>query len=227
MRPVGAVALGISGLLVPVMGIFPGRTMDRLADMAQGFMGVTHDGHAVHYFSWTNLKGCVISVLIGAAVYLLIVRGMLMKKEADGTTRYVNRWPRWADLEDGLYRPVLRILIGVGMGIAGVFDILTDMFVVLMRKTVYRDSLRVMELEEGNEVTHAFGVFLNYLEDFLNRSVWKNHPRRKDLEHWLVLRYASFKENTGFIGRSLSYGLILFCLGLCGTLIYLLVAALS
>ena len=250
MRPVSAAALAGGAVLIPVMGILPHQTMDRLADMAQGFMGVNHGGHQVHYFIWTNLKGSVISVLIGATVYLLVVRGLLMKRMEDGTTIYVNRWPKWADLEDQLYRPVLlrlaagvcgwicsildriadvtaKILIAVGKGVAGVLDILTDGFVVLMRKTVYKDSPRVMELEEGNEVTHAFGVFLNHLEDFLNRSVWKNHPRRKDLEHWLVLRYVSFKENTGFIGRSLSYGLILFCLGLCGTLIYLLVAALG
>ena len=250
MRPVSAAPLAVTALLIPVMGMFPSLTMERLADLAQGFMGVTHEGHAVHYFAWVNLKGSVISVLIGGAVYLLIVRVLLMRRMADGTTVYVNRWPKWADLEDGLYRPILlkwmagacggvcsvldriadvtiKILIALGKGIAGMLDILIDGFVVLMRKTVYKDSAGVMEPEEGNEVTHAFGVFLNRLEDFLNRSVWKNHPRRKDLEHWLVLKYVSFKENTGFIERSLSYGLILFCLGLCGTLIYLLVAALG
>ena len=40
--------------------------MDALADMAQGFLGVHHAGHAVHYFTWVNLKGSVISVAIGA-----------------------------------------------------------------------------------------------------------------------------------------------------------------
>ena len=227
MGSVSGMVLTVSALLIPVMGLFPSRTMNLLADMAQGFMGVAHEEHVVHYFTWANLKGSVISFLIGIGVYFLIVRGVLMKKEADGTTIYVNCWPKWADLEDSWYRPVLSVLTGVGNGLAGVLDILVDGFVVLMRKTLYRDSHGVMEPEEGNEVTHAFGVFLNRLEDFLNRSVWKNHPRRKDLEHWLVLKYVSFKENTGFIERSLSYGLILFCLGLCGTLIYLLVAALG
>ena len=50
---------------------------------------------------------------------------------------------------------------------------------------------------------------------------------RKDLEHWFVLKYASFKENATVIGRSLSFGLVLFCLGLCATLIYLLVSTLG
>ena len=82
------------------------------------------------------------------------------------------------------------------------------------------------ELEEGNTLTHVIGVSLNVLEELLNKTVWRHHEHRKDLEHWFVLKYASFKENATFIGRSLSFGLVLFCLGLCATLVYLLIFAL-
>ena len=41
-----------------------------------------------------------------------------------------------------------------------------------------------------------------------------------------MLKYASFKENATVIGRSQSFGLVLFCLGLCATLVYLLIFAL-
>ena len=74
-------------------------------------------------------------------------------------------------------------------------------------------------------MTHVIGVFLNRLEQLLNKTVWKNREHKIDLEHWFVLKYVSFKENTTVISRSLSYGLISFSLGLCATLIYLLVAA--
>ena len=67
---------------------------------------------------------------------------------------------------------------------------------------------------------------LNLLEELLNKTVWRHHEHRKDLEHWLVLKTAAFKENATIIGRSLSFGLVLFCLGLCATLIYLLVSTL-
>ena len=80
------------------------------------------------------------------------------------------------------------------------------------------------ELEEGNEVTHILGQFFNSLERGLNKTLWHEQPKKRDFEHWFALKYASFKENAGFIGRSLSYGLILFCIGLCVTLIYLLVS---
>ena len=118
------------------------------------------------------------------------------------------------------------ILPKVGAGIAGVLDILTDGTVLLLRKTIYRDSPQRGELEEGNALTHVIGVSLNVLEELLNKTIWRHHEHRKDLEHWFVLKYAAFKENATVIGRSLSFGLVLFCLGLCATLVYLLIFAL-
>ena len=244
-KPIGAVALTAVACGIPVLGMLPGLTMDRLADMAQGFLGAHHAGHAVHYFTWVNLKGSVISVAIGAVLYLIVVRRWML---ADGV--YVDRWPRWLDLEEKVYRPLLlKVLPGVfggicsfldrigdavaavlpkvGAGVAGVMDILTDGIVVLLRKTVYRDTRYHGELEEGNALTHVIGVTLNILEELLNKTVWRHHEHRKDLEHWLVLKFAAFKENATVIGRSLSFGLVLFCLGLCATLIYLLVSTLG
>lgn len=243
-----AAALGVSAVLIPIMGILPYATMDRLADMAQGFLANVHAGHEVHYFTWTNLKGSIISIVIGALVYVLVVRKLLMKTQENGAKVYVDRWPRILDLEDSIYRPVLlkllpticgniclvldnvtdvlaKFLIAAGKTVTGIMDVLVDGVVVFLRKTIYKDSPRTGELEEGNEMTHFLGVFLNKLESLLNETVWKSHPHKKDLEHWSVLKYAAFKENAAFIGRSLSYGLGLVCLGLCVTLIYLLVSA--
>ena len=222
-KSVGAAALTAVACLIPVLGALPGLTMDRLADLAQSFLEAHHHGHAVHYFAWVNLKGSVISIAIGALLYLTVVRRWMM---ADGI--YVNRWPQWLDLEEKLYRPLLlKILPKVGAGIAGVLDILTDGVVVLLRKTLYRDARYHGELEEGNAMTHVIGVTLNVMEELLNKTIWRHHEHRKDLEHWLVLKYASFKETATVIGRSLSFGLVLFCLGLCATLVYLLVSTLG
>lgn len=245
MKPVSAVALSLSALIVPIFGMLPHVTMDSLADMAQGFLGVHHAGHAVHYFTWINLKGGLISVAIGAVLYLTVVRRWMIQ---DGN--YVNCWPEWLDLEERIYRPlILKVLPGIfgwvcglldrivdtlaailpraGAGIAGVMDILADGTVVLLRKTLYRDSPQRGELEEGNALTHVIGVTLNVLEEVLNKTVWYHHEHRKDLEHWFVLKYAAFRENATVIGRSLSFGLVLFCLGLCATLVYLLIFALK
>ena len=52
-------------------------------------------------FAWENLKGGLISLSIGAAVYLLFVRPVL---RPHGT--YVNRWPSACNLEARLYTPL-------------------------------------------------------------------------------------------------------------------------
>ena len=49
MSPASTFALVVSAVLIPLFGMFPGLTMNRLADMSQGFMGLAHVGHEVHY----------------------------------------------------------------------------------------------------------------------------------------------------------------------------------
>lgn len=52
--------------------------------------------------SFECVKGALISLGIGALLYVLFIRRVLMK---DG--KYLNLWPAWLDLEDLLYRPLL------------------------------------------------------------------------------------------------------------------------
>ena len=106
-----------------------------------------------------------------------------------------------------------------------VIDRFIDGFVIFMRKTIYKDSQIYKEMDEGNFVTVALGTLLNGVQNVMNKTVWRSLPRMTDYRHKFALKYASFKENASFIGRSLSYGLILFCGGLCAILIYLLLAA--
>ena len=57
-----------------------------------------------HAFTFGNLKGGGISILIGLFVYLVLVRHVFIR---DG--HYVNLWPEKLDLEDLLYRPLLTL----------------------------------------------------------------------------------------------------------------------
>jgi hydrogenase-4 component B len=150
-----------------------------------------------------------------------------MKKQEDGSRAYVNRWWKYLDLEDYFYRPVLlKILPAIAGTVCLMMDRLVDGVVVLLRKTIYKDSPRQTELDEGNELTHGIGVLLNKLQEWLNFTIFRSKPKNTDYEHRMAMSFSSLKENMGFIGRSLSYGLILFCLGLCVVLIYLLVSSL-
>ena len=171
-----------------------------------------------------------------------------MRKQADGTKVYVNRWPQVLDLENYLYRPVLlQIFPAVAGSVCKVLDKLMDVFVkiqplaayaeasffntiqdpviVEMKKDIYHGSMEPDDPEEGNPVTHVLGKCCNAVKHLLNATVWKKHPCQTDFKHELALRYEQFRENMILIGRSMSYGLLLFSLGLCITLIYLLVAA--
>ena len=218
--------LAFCATLFPVMGMLPYQTMDKMADMSEGFMGWNHAGHSVEYFTWVNLKGSVISILIGVLIYLVVVRKVLMKKQENGTTVYLNRWWKYFDLEDYFYRPVLlKFLPTVCAAVCLIIDRFVDGVVVILRKSVYKDSLIYKEMDEGNEITYALGTFFNKMENVLNKTVWRSNPHKIEFTHQFALKYASFKENFGFIERSLSYGLILFCLGLCAVLIYLLFTA--
>jgi len=226
LSPISAVVLTACAVIFPIMGMLPYNTMDVMADMSEGFMGWDHAGHSVDYFTWVNLKGSVISIIIGVVLYFGVIRTLLMKKQADGSRDYVNRWWRYFDLEDYVYRPVLLVFLPkVLAAVCLVIDRFVDGIVILLRKTIYKDSLIYKEMDEGNSVTHAVGSLFNKGEVVLNKTMWRRRPKEIDFRHLFALKYASFKENAGFIQRSLSYGLILFCLGLCAVLIYLLVAA--
>lgn len=129
----GALTCGALALLV--LGIFPNIAMEPMARWASAFLQAD-PGHAVHYFTWVNLKGACISLGIGAAVYLLVVRGLLMRRE-NGEAVYVDRWPSWLDLENGVYRPLLRGLAFAGALCARIAASAGDLVVYLGERILF------------------------------------------------------------------------------------------
>ncbi len=218
-----SIVLAISATLLPVMGILPSQVMGRLADMGQGFLFVTRDVQPVNWFSAMNLKGAAISIGMGIIIYLTVVRlWMISRKE--GVRVYVNRWDKRLDLEELVYRPVLAKFLPFIMGIlCRMMDSLIDGIVVRLRKTIYKDSKLPCELEEGTVITHTAGSFVNGLERIGNATIWHRHPKKVDYRHKYALIYQEWSEDSTIIGRSLSFGLLLFCAGLILTVVYLLV----
>ena len=124
---------------------------------------------------------------IGLAVYLLIVRPLLMKK-VNNKKVYVDRWPKCLDLEDSFYRPVVMVgLVNVLSFIFRIFDKLVDGIVNILRATLF---VAINTIKTGD----AFAV-LN-VESKTSKAVKT-------------------------VTDSLSMSLLLFCLGLCIALIYL------
>ena len=79
MNPRSTAVLTLSALLLLIWGLFPHTVMDRAAEMGEGLMHLEEAGHMVAYFSLKNLSGALVSVSIGAIVYVLFIRKSLMR----------------------------------------------------------------------------------------------------------------------------------------------------
>lgn len=212
MSPLSGSALTAAAGLLLVWGLPPHAWMDRTAESMQGFMGARGNGHAVAYYSPENLAGALISVGTGVFVYLLFIR----KTDTD-------RWPKWLDLERMLYRPVLLVALPAVCGVfSRILDCFVDACVVVLRMSIYRDSGLPRERMEGNVLTEWLGRLLNGIQWLGNRTWRRRQPRQKDYVHSMAAKYEESRENSLIIQRSLSFGLLLFGMGLVLTLVYLI-----
>lgn len=221
MNPGSGFALGVSAFVLFLWGLFPHTLMDRAARLGSSFMNPAVSegtGEAVAYFSFSNLKGALISIAVGAVVYLFAIRRLLMR-EGD----YVDKWPKWLDMENLLYRPLLLGFLPVVCGIVcRVFDSVVDITVVILRKTLYKDSPLPYERWEGNAITAAAGKTMNALQSLRNHLWGRKKQTHKDFVHLTAARVEDFRESFMIIQRSLSFGLLMFGIGLALTLIYIL-----
>lgn len=222
MNRISGIVLTVSASLLPLMGLFPYVIMDKLADMGRSFL---HMGEAegTAYFSVVNLKGALISLGSGILIYLIVVRWRMVKKE-NGKTVYLDKWNPYFDLENLIYRPVLLEFLPFLLGvICRIFDSFADAVIVFLRKTVYRDSKIPHELEEGNGLTYLLGGIANAFEKAANATIWRRKKRNVDYRHKYALIYEELEEDRFIISRSMSFGLLMFCVGLIITVVYLLI----
>ena len=135
MSPGTQTALLCGAGLLLFLGLTPNGTMEPLAQWAGTFL-LAGEGHSVHYFTWVNLQGACISLGIGAAVYLLVVRRLLMRRGTDGM-EYLDRWPARLDLETLVYRPALSGLTFMGALCARVAASVGDWIVLIGEKILF------------------------------------------------------------------------------------------
>lgn len=218
MNPVSATALTLSALYMPIAGMIPGLTADKIADLGEGFMNTEILAKRVHYFSGTNMIGAIYSLVIGFALYFVVVRKLLMKNG-----EYLNRWPKYLDLEDYFYRPLLlTVLPGICVFICRIADRFVDSIVVLLRKSIFCDAAIPTEPSEGNDLTHSVGGRIDDFIRVLNEGYFSYHPIAPEVEHKMALKRKYFNESQMIISRSMSYGLFLACIGLVLVIVYML-----
>ena len=162
--------------------------------------------------------------------------------------RYVNRWPSWLDLENLIYRPILQTALpgicGAALGfldrylisaaltvffavssvVCRAMDHLTDGVVVLARRTVCRQLPEPKSHPETNWLAHVLGHFVDRWARLKIRIFGKKETGRVRVSavHHLIEREKRIKHIGDLVEQSFSFGLMLFCIGLCVTLGYLL-----
>ena len=249
MSPLSAIALTLSAVLVPILGVNPNATMDKIADFAGGFLHAGVPAHEVHYFTWVNLKGSCISISIGLAVYLLFIRPVLMKREGESYT-YKNLWPAKLDVEDRIYRPAIDLLLKVGGFVASIGDerlLEKYVYVPIIKGLVFTGTLfarilgsltdalsvtvahawlsvhkNIRHLHVGNIFTETIGKTADALAEGLNHTVLQEKPLRHHIAGFLAGVWEGALNLYRAVSHTMSYALILFAFGLLATIIYLL-----
>lgn len=209
-------ALGASAVILPVLGMTQKFTMVRLADRTQDFFQMTGEMHTPHFWGLECLKGSMISIMIGIAVYLLVIRKIFIRKE-EGKQMYADLWPAWLDLENLIYRPLLLgVLPFIGSFVSRIADSLADGIIVLLRKTLYKDAKIPYRTGSLPRLENVLGVILDKGAAGLKRreetAAYRRSIRRRRMEH---------QESRDMIRFSLSYGLSLSGIGMVFVLIYL------
>ncbi len=212
-----AFALLAPAVLLPVMGIFPHQTMDHIANLSMSFFGAEHL-EEVAYFAWVNLKGGLISIALGLLLYFVVVRGLLMKNGS-----YVDRWPKLLDMERFLYIPVvIKWLPGFLGGLCRIICDLPDLLILLLRRTFYRE----VRSHASPIAHHRLAYFLGSLSDRARENVEgvSDDPAK---QHETAITFArnseAFSRTTRQIFGSLSFSLIMACIGIGLTLVYIII----
>ena len=194
--PLSVAALMLAAIPLPMLGLLPHGLSEKLAAATLSFTGGHDFSHAVHYLAWANLKGVVISLSIGMLVYFLLIRPLLTERR-DGEIRYRSLWPAWLSLEESVYKPLFRWLIRVLMTLCRMVCDLLDLLVLVMRRTLLRDTRDHVRRSPHSSVVRAMSHNSKYSQE-------------ETADHVGTVLDA-FQRMEG----SLSFALLMACLGLC------------
>ena len=196
------IALGVSAIILPIFGLTANKSMMSIADVAMDFFKGATLEHQLHFYSLENLKGGIISIVIGILVYVLIVNKFMIKDD-----KYIDLWPSKLDLEDLIYRPLLlKWLPNIFGSISRIFaeniitkkiceyalkvsGIISSIFADnIVTSLVYKYSLRVTGV-----ISRAVNDSLDFVVLVLRRTIYKDNlvPTTNDVENSLSYKIGS------------------------------------
>ncbi len=150
-----SVVISIVSILIFVFGAMPHNTLDKIASITTDFMGVHPMEHSVNYFSFTNLKGAIISLVIGALLYFVVAKFTVVTKDKG----YVNPWNQNISVENLIWKPLVFTILPFVFGFIGrCIDKTTDIFLLIFRKLFMRTAEIPETFFEGKRTAEDDGI---------------------------------------------------------------------
>ena len=214
------VAIWVPTVITLLAGILPYVIMNTISNLETDL----YQQKSVAYFSLENLKGSAISILIGVAVYLLVVKVLLAKK---------YRLPQNHNMETWVYRPLMtRALPFAGEMIARLFDGTIPVCqigstIVLSETALVLDNVIPFFQKIGTYLLQKLAGFVSAITDFfiliMQNTLFDSKKRiHREKNQDVEMLVKEISKTNRIIQASLSFGFLMVCLGLCITLLYLL-----
>lgn len=209
LSPLSAIALIISAVALPIIGVCT-SLVEKITYPMLSLVEGHHFHHEIHYFSFTNLKGVLISLAIGVIVYLLFIRKVLVKNKV-----YVNPMENKLSLENQVYIPLIKILTAFFGVICRIFADSTDFLIFLTRKSVLSDAKK--HTEHQRKYAYALGDIVDHFK----------HDKTHKNANLFVRVSETISKTTQRISSNFSFALFMTCFGICIILVFLIVSFVS
>ena len=198
------------------------------------------------FFGPECLKGFVYTVAYG--LLILGVETVLVRRKRVSlrtTPEYVDRMEKLPTLEDNLYRPLLfRVFPAVfgtlmrglekfteytAIGVFGfckavlaVCDKVVDALILLLRRTVLAPVVEQRSITLAEAICNPIGHIGNGFRKLWNLTFGRKSPKEGDCVEAINRARVGIADSVKLVSRSLSYGLMTFCIGLLILMVYLL-----
>ncbi len=206
---VANIAMGICALYAIGGGILPNLILEPIANYSASFFG-SHEMHAVNYFSLVNLRGALISIIIGITLYVIFTKSFLHKIISK------IHMPKPFKFENIYYFTVYILLANVLKAVFLVISRVPEVIVQELSNIFFKPA------KEKNAMGHVlfsykFGESIDAtLEMFGIKPKQKFAELLSDFEQQSSMRRR-------MISASLSFGLLFAGIGLMGVLIYMFI----
>lgn len=241
------VLMSVVAVLIFVGGALPEVVMRPVAEFMSAVTDYPPLRSLPELFGFECLKGSLISVSIGVLLFFFVVRPAVMKRRVPlaKTPEYVDRAERIPGLEQVVYRPMLlsvlpaffgTLMRGLELGTEGfgliifkicksvltLIDKTIDGAMLLLRRTVLRPVCEQRTNTLGEAICNPIGHIGNLGVRLWNATFGRKHPRQADCVTAVNRARENVTESVKLVSRSLSYGLMAFCIGLIILLVYIL-----